>query len=56
MVIKCSILKKRRKRKTKPYKRSRQRYKYGFCFVGQDVIECVIRFRIDDRTIKWGAL
>ena len=26
----------------------------GFCFVGQDVIECVIEFRTDSHTIKWG--
>ena len=39
--------------KQKP-RRSRQRYKIGFCFGDQDTIESVITFRIDSRTIKRG--
>jgi hypothetical protein len=31
-------------------------YKQGFCFISQDAIEYVTRFRIDSRTIKRGAL
>ena len=55
MMIKCSNLEKK-KEKNKTLWRSRQRYKYGFCFAGQDTIESVPRFRIDGRTIKRGAL
>ena len=47
---------KKKKEKNKTLWRSRQRYKWGFCFAGQDAIECVIGFRIDGRTIKSGAL
>ena len=31
-------------------------YSKAFCFAGQDAIECVIRFRIDNCTIKRGVL
>ena len=41
--------------KTKTLWRSRQRYKYGFCFDDQDTIESVITFRIDGHTIKRGS-
>ena len=54
MVIKLQTWK-GRKRKTKWLKA--KVYLIGaFCFDDQDTIESVITFRIDDRTIKRGAL
>ena len=47
-------LEKEEREKQKPRK-SRQRYKIGFCFGDQDTIS-VITFRIDSRTIKRGNL
>jgi hypothetical protein len=55
MMIKCSNMEKE-KEKIKTLWRSRQRYKHGFCFAGQDTIEGVTGFMIDGRTIKRGAL
>ena len=46
---------KEEREKQKP-RRSRQRYKIGFCFGNQDTIVSVITFRIDSRTIKRGNL
>ena len=42
---------KEEREKQKP-RRSRKRYRIGFCFGDQDTIETVITFRIDSRTIK----
>ena len=46
---------KEEREKQKP-RRSRQMYKIGFCFGGQDTIESMIMFRINSRTIKRGNL
>jgi hypothetical protein len=48
--IKCSNLKK--KRKTKPNENQGKGIVYSFGFGDQDIIEGVITFRIDSRTIK----
>ena len=45
----------KKKEKNKTLWRSRQRYKYGFCFGDQDTMESVITFRLDVRTIKRGS-
>jgi hypothetical protein len=54
MVIKLRTWK-RRKRKTK-WAQGKGIIIESFCFGDQDTIESVITFRIDDRTIKRGAL
>ena len=45
----------KKKEKKKTLWRSRQRYKYEFCFGDQDTLESVITFRIDSHTIKRGS-
>ena len=44
-MIKCFTFAKEEREKQKP-KRSRQRYKIGFCFGDQDTIESVITFSV----------
>jgi hypothetical protein len=55
MIIKnnqvLDIGRERKKEKAK-YKCSRERYKLRIFFIGEDIIERVIRFRIDYHTIK----
>jgi hypothetical protein len=55
MVINCSYLEKK-KEKNKILWAQGKGIKYDVCFAGQDTVECMIRFRIDNRTIKRGNL